>query len=37
MSMPAEQQQLLFDIGAVLAMAGEYDPAHIDHRADRTR
>ena len=22
----AEQQQLLFDIGAVLAMAGEYDP-----------
>ena len=25
-SMLAEQQQMLFDIGAVLAMAGEYDP-----------
>jgi cob(I)alamin adenosyltransferase len=35
-SMLAEQQQVLFDIGAVLAMAGEYDPS-IDHRAHRTR
>ena len=25
----AEQQQLLFDIGAVLAMAGEYDPTTL--------